>query len=200
MTESKNQKAFLIYGAYSKVLNGARHHGNLQTSYRIVASSWLLATFIAIGFILSTDNILPFDQMIAVALICALGITGLYLIWYEDTIVQDLLLDINVLEALRIETKHKSLPQIHHRFLNLYKRTNAKYAKVIFYVGCTIILFFIITISLAVYFSKINQFSMFLSIILTLLINYLSGHYMVIKAGKIEKIIKDISHGKRPRT
>jgi len=187
-----HHEKFLIYGVYSRLLSGGRYHGTFQTSYRIIASSWLLATFVAIGFLLSKDNILPFTHIIAVPIICCLGILGLFLIWYEDTFVQEILLDKNVVEALELEKKNQWLPQVHHTFLNLYKTTNARFVKVLFFIGCKSILFFIMAFSLAIYFYKYQSsyLWMIVSILGCLIMNYLSSRYMVRKAGKIQDLME----------
>ena len=137
-----------VCAAYSHLLSATRHHGSLQTNYRIMASSWLLATFAAIGFLLSEDDLLPFDHLLGVLLACILGIIGIYLLWYEDTFVQELLLDINVVEALQLEKHYEWLPQVHHCFLHLYKKTNARVVKVLFFIGCKSILFVITHLTL----------------------------------------------------
>lgn len=183
------RKKQLLSGVYSKLLQGGRHHGGIQTSYRIIASSWLLATFAAIGFFLSKDNILPFSHLLGVALICLIGIIGLYLLWYEDTFVQELLLDMNVVEALRLEKEYSWLPQVHHCFLHLYKTTNARIVKVLFFIGCKSILVVIMGISLAIYFYNWNMVLTFVSISGCLILGYVSSIFMIQKAGKIQEFM-----------
>lgn len=192
--KKSGHEPFLIFSAYSKLLNTARHHGAFQSSYRLIASSWLLATFVAIGFLLSKDNILPFEHILGVPLICSLGIIGLYLIWYEDTVIQETLLDINVVEALELEKLYPWLPQLHHRFLKLYKSTNARFVKVLFFIGCTSILFFIMTIALAIYLYDLNIILMILIVFSCLLLNAFSAYYMIYKAGKIQEFMEYLTN------
>ncbi len=186
----KTKNRVLIYGVYSKLLNGGRYHGAFQTKYRILASSWLLATFVAIGFLLSKDNLLPFSHLIAVTIICVIGILGLYLLWYEDTFVQELLLDINVVEALELEKRNSWIPQLHHRFLHLYKNTNARFVKVLFFIGCKSILFFIMACSLAIYLYQLSYLWMTLVILVCVFLNYISSQYMIRKTGKIQELME----------
>lgn len=192
--KKKTPEKILIYGAYSKLLSGGRYHGTIQANYRLIASTWLLATFAAIGFLLSKDNILPFNHLIAVPIACSLGIIGLYLIWYEDTFVQELLLDINVVEALELENEYPWLPQMHHRFLNLYQNTNARYVKVLFFIGCKSILFFIMAVSLGIYLYKISILWMFFSVFGCLILNYASSLYMKHKAGEIQEFMEFLAN------
>jgi len=190
ISEEEVHRRLLVCATYSYLLSAARHHGSLQTSYRIMASSWLLATFVAIGFLISADAILPFDHLLGVAIICILGIIGLFLLWYEDTFVQELLIDINVVEALRLESQNSWLPQLHHCFLHLHSKTNARVVKVVFFVGCKSILFTIMAIFLGIYFYKYNLHLMFITILACLLLNILSSHFMIGKAGKIQKLME----------
>ena len=200
MDQEKKHIKFLAYGTYSRILNGGRHHGAIQTGYRIIASSWLLATFAGIGFLLSSDNILPFNHLLGVSVLCMIGITGLYLTWYEDTFVQEMLLDINVVEGLRLEKQFSWLPQVHHCFLRLYQTTNARFVKVLFFIGCKSILFFIMWSSLAIYFYK---FSYILSLTLVLLFfftNYISSKIMIYKAGEIQEFMEFLNDVDERRT
>lgn len=166
----------------------------MQTGYRITASSWLLASFAAIGFLLSKDNILPFDHLLGVVYTCILGIIGLYLLWYADTFVEELLLDINVVEALRLEKKHPWLPQVHHSFLHLYKTTNARFVKVLFFIGCKSILIFIMGISMALYLDRYNYILIFTAVGLCILLNFVSSKFMLYKAGKIQEFMEYLDH------
>jgi hypothetical protein len=193
MAKKKNIEHLLIYGTYSKILHGGRLYGGYQTGYRIMASSWLLATFAAIGFLLSNDNILPFEHILAVPIISFFGIVGLYLIWHEDTFVQEILLDVNVVEGLELEKKHPWLPQVHHNFLNLYKTTNARFVKVLFFIGCKSILFLTMGISLAIFLYPISLVYTTIALLGCIGLNLLSNRLMIRKAGKIQELMEHLS-------
>lgn len=197
MKDWQNRRAkrrYFIYGAYSKVLSGARHHASLQANYRIMASTWLLATFSAIGFLLSVDELLPFDHLLAVVFICFIGITGLYFLWYEDTVVQELLLDMHVVEGLSLEKKHLWLPQLHHCFLHLYKKGQTPIVKVLFFIGCKTILIIIMTISLCMYLYPKHIILILFSILFFLIFNYYSSKFMLYKTAKIEEFLEYLTN------
>lgn len=188
--ELKQHKKLLIYGVYSKLLSAGRHHGAIQTNFRIIGSTWLLACFVGAGFLLTVDNILPFSHLLGVAGICLIGIFGLYLIWYEDTYVQELLLDINVLEAIRLEKKYEWLPKVHLCFLHLYSKGSTPLTKIFFFIGCKTILIIIMTIVLAFYFYKYGVFWTSFLVIGMLCLNFLSSRFMIKRAGEINDFME----------
>lgn len=199
MVEKKNHKKYLIYASYAKLLHGGRHHGYLQTNYRMMTSTWLLGTFAGIGFLMSSFNTLPFDHLIGVACACIIGIVGIYLLWYADTFIQELLLDINVVEGLILERKYKWLPQIHHTFLHLYKNSNARFVKVLFFIGCKGILVFVFLMSLGFYVYRINPGFVFFLLPACLLLFCLSTAYMVSKTGKIQEFMEYLTRVDKQR-
>lgn len=186
----KIDKKSLVYASYSKVLQGGRYHGAIQTKYRVLCSSWLLATFAAVGFLLSKENLLPLDHLLAAAIICVIGMIGIYILWYADTFVEELLLDINVVEGLRIEKENPWAPQIHNTFLHLYKHTHARIVKVLFFIGCKSILMFTFGLTIAFYFYKMSTFLTISSILFCIILNILSSKYMIAKAGKIQDFME----------
>lgn len=185
MKKIKKEEKIYLYAAYSKLLQGGRIHGATQTKYRILCSSWLLATFAAIGFLLSKDNILPFNHILGIVIISIIGVSGIYILWYADTFIEEMLLDINVVEGLRLEKEHPWLPQVHNSFLHLYKTTNARIVKVLYFIGCKTILIMIIAFSLLIYFYNTNLLASIFSFFTIFILNILSSKYMISKAGKI---------------
>lgn len=107
---------------YTEIGNYERHFNNVQSIYRGMASSWLLAAFGAIGFILfskDTPHGLSLDLLIAyIALFCGIG---LLLLWNLDINVYHRLL-ISCFDAgCRFEENCQnmiSLPKIRSNMLN----------------------------------------------------------------------------------
>jgi hypothetical protein len=178
--KKKKEEPSLIYGAYFNFLREMRYYGEVQTGYRFIASSWLLASFAAMGFLLSRDDILPFPHILAVPIVCALGILGLHLLWYQDTFVNENYLGLNLDEAVKSENKYSWLPQLTHHFLILYKGN----LKVLFYIGSKSILYLIMGISLATYFSKINLIFTAASIVGCIVLAVISSIFMIRRSGK----------------
>src|SRR3972149_4207926 len=60
--KEEEEKRLVIYGTYTNIIQSIKHFERLQTHYRIISSTMLLATFPAIGFILSSQvKLLPID-------------------------------------------------------------------------------------------------------------------------------------------
>jgi hypothetical protein len=75
----------LILKAYCELGQIERSHSNNQTSYRMLASTWMLAAFAGIGFMISSKEF-SFDipkEVFILAIALAGGI-GLGLLWILD--------------------------------------------------------------------------------------------------------------------
>lgn len=89
-----------------------RHFNNVQSNYRALASTWLLAALAGIGFVISKELTLRIpSELIIVAIGIAAGI-GVYLLWVLDLLVYQRLLDAAYIEARNLETNHEWLPQV----------------------------------------------------------------------------------------
>ncbi len=97
-----------------------RHFNTLQSVYRGVASSWLLATFGAVGFLLfGKDGDIAHPWMAAA--ICILGALGISLLWMLDLHIYQRLLVAAFEQGRVLEDKFAWLPQI--------RNTMRKYTK-----------------------------------------------------------------------
>jgi hypothetical protein len=93
-----------------------RHFNTLQSVYRGVASSWLLATFGAVGFLLfDKDGHIAHPWMAAA--VCILGSFGVSLLWMLDLHIYHRLLVAAFDQGLALESKFKWLPQIRNTML-----------------------------------------------------------------------------------
>lgn len=189
--QNKKDK-LLIYGLYTKLLSSEKHYGSLQTKYRLISSTWLLATFAAIGFLFSFEKSLPMDHLLAAVFVCILGIFGQLFLWYEDNIVQEILLDLHVIESLKLEKKNPWLSQIHHRFLHLYKFGTTPIVKGIFFIGCISLLLLIISICLFFYFCKINHLFGYVSLVSCFIIDIILVKIMLIFIKNINKFLEKL--------
>lgn len=64
-----------------------RHFNTVQSGYRTLASTWLLAAFAAIGFVLSTKLTLLVPRELVIAGIGMAASIGIYLLWIIDLLV-----------------------------------------------------------------------------------------------------------------
>lgn len=90
-----------------------RHFNELQSKYRALASTWLLATFGAVGFVLSQDSLqLPFDRLAGASALALAGAIGIALLWNLDLMVYHRLLDAVFVAALEVEARNTAIPPI----------------------------------------------------------------------------------------
>jgi hypothetical protein len=123
--------------------NFERHFNQLQASYRALASTWLLATFAGIGFVVVNQKGIPFDWPVAVSGICLLGALGIGLLWALDLLVYHRLLDAFFFTARRIELGHAEQPPYRLNLYNIVKDQGVVSTVILFYlcgVGVLILL------------------------------------------------------------
>ena len=94
-------------------------------------------------------------------------------------------LNINHLEATRLEKEYNWLPQVHHQHLIITHRIMLK-LKNMFYIGCNMILFIAISAALFVYFWKCYFVLSFVVSIITFVIFLFLSRVMFVKAYKNE--------------
>ncbi len=87
-----------------------RHFNTLQSVYRGVASTWLLATFGAVGYLMFNKEVSA-PTWVAPA-ICILGTLGVSLLWVLDLHVYHRLLVAAFKQGYELEEKFAWLPQM----------------------------------------------------------------------------------------
>jgi hypothetical protein len=89
-----------------------KHFNGLETRYRLLASSWLLASLGACGYILQKEKGMEFDKDLLIGLIGAMGSTGIFLLWLLDAKVYHKLLHCVFLQGINLEQQYSWLPKI----------------------------------------------------------------------------------------
>jgi hypothetical protein len=119
MSAESDAKISDIVEIYSDIREYEQHFNQIQSNYRGLASTWLLATFAGIGFVWSVNYnpVLPADLLIAG--IAVAGSLGIFLLWNLDHNVYHGLLDSVFVEGLRLENKHIWLPQVRHNMMRV---------------------------------------------------------------------------------
>lgn len=109
-----------IWKIYTEIGTIERHFNDLQSKYRVMASTWLLAAFAGIGFVFSrTLNTTIPEELIAAGIATASAI-GISLIWILDLLVYHRLLAAAFAEGYELEQQHSWLPCIHTNMYNLH--------------------------------------------------------------------------------
>jgi hypothetical protein len=89
-----------------------RHHSTMQFQVRALASTWLLAAFAGLGFILTNKLNITLPVEWVVMIIGFFAFTGLLLLWVLDLLILQRLLDAAYIEGLELEKRHRWLPGV----------------------------------------------------------------------------------------
>jgi hypothetical protein len=95
-----------------------RHFNQMQSVYRGLASTWLLATIAGIGYVFDkspTGTYGGFDVRLATSMIALAGGTGIFLLWIVDVGVYHNLLVAVLDESEDLERRNPALPQLRKR-------------------------------------------------------------------------------------
>lgn len=96
-----------------KTITGAEHHFNdLCFKIRTLASTWLLATFGGVGFLLTKtiDSSLNVDHLLV--MLCWIGSIGIAVLWILDLLIYQRLLNAWFDSREPIEKRNPGFPQI----------------------------------------------------------------------------------------
>ena len=115
-TLSKDQ----IWKMYAEIGGIERHFNDLQSKYRVMASTWLLAAFAGVGFIFSKTLVTSIPEELIAAGIATASAIGISLIWILDLLVYHRLLAAAFAEGYELEQQHNWLPCIHTNMYNLH--------------------------------------------------------------------------------
>lgn len=186
-----NSERVIVYKMYSNFILSIKHFDVMQTFYRTMASTFLLGTFAAIGFLFSRQNIsLSYENIFPLLLISAFGIASLFSLWHLDLIFYERLLVCNFEGALRLEKTHQWLPKVHHNMLKELsvqdKRTNVVY----FYIGSITSLLLVDCILLVYLLKKEGLFDQLIATITTAALVIIFSHYLKKRTKKMSTLIE----------
>src|SRR5688572_16210569 len=89
-----------------------RHFNSLESQYRLLSSTWLLSSFVGMGFILKTEATLPVDKWWLILAVCMVSSIGIFMLWRIDLLVYHKLLHSAFMVGTQMESEHKFLPKI----------------------------------------------------------------------------------------
>src|SRR5687768_6564323 len=91
-----------------------KHFNGLETQYRLLASTWLLASLGAIGFLLKSETGLSLDQnkLLLIGAIGCVSSIGIILLWILDIKVYHKLLNSVFIRGVLMEIEYPWLPKI----------------------------------------------------------------------------------------
>lgn len=114
-----------------------RHFNELESRYRTLASTWLLATFAAVGFIATQEQVgLPIPRLGLMGSIAYLGAAGILLLWNLDLMVYHRLLDSCFLAGVLFENEVAWLPKLRTEMMRSAPKSGGVIRRIIyFYIG-----------------------------------------------------------------
>jgi len=132
-----------------------RHFNELESRYRALASTWVLATFVGIGFVLSRGELqLPFDRLVAATVVGIAGSAGIVLLWVMDLLVYHQLLAVVFMQGLVLEKRYRWLPQLRTMMVASQGRRGVTPRIVWFYIGSSGVLLAAAGTALAFYLDR----------------------------------------------
>ena len=139
-----------VWAAITEVGLYERHFNEIQSKYRALASTWLLATFAGIGFVLSQESLdLPLSRLVAAGLLALAGAVGVALLWNLDLHVYHRLLEAVWVAALELEVRNSLPPLRRYMFHAFNEGKGARPRLVWFYIATTGVLLMIASSCLA---------------------------------------------------
>lgn len=122
-----------IATVYAALNETEQKFNELQSSYRRLASIWLLATFSAIGYIWSNQLPTGIEANLVIGTIIALSGVGNFLLWLVDIGVYQKLLSATYVEGIKFEQEYK-LPRIRKNMSKIFNGKNVSRRLSLFYV------------------------------------------------------------------
>jgi hypothetical protein len=108
----------LVWDVYKSLTAQCEHFNSIESTYRTLASTWLLAAFAGIGFIMK--DIQSEDVPLFIAAVASAAAIGIFLLWLLDLMVYHRLLGAAFAEQLALEKRHAWLPQVAHGMMGAH--------------------------------------------------------------------------------
>lgn len=132
-----------------------RHFNEMESCYRALASTWLLASFAGMGYVAAQQRLgIDVNRWFVIALIAFAGALGIALLWNLDLLVYHQLLDVNFEEAKHLEDLYPWLPRTRTRMVHVMPGEGVLRRVVLFYIGGVGTLLSICGLSLALWASR----------------------------------------------
>jgi hypothetical protein len=160
-----------IIEIYSNLGAYEQHFNEIQSKYRSLASTWLLATFAGIGFILSEklNMLIPLD--LTIAAIAVAGSIGIYLLWNLDHMVYHRLLESAFIECLKLEDEYDWLPKAAHNMRTLQEGGKGVSSRILLFYLVPQFILYIIAIFSYIHWLNCSYLNIYSAVILLLVLS-----------------------------
>jgi hypothetical protein len=126
-----------VWEVYKHVSEFEHHFNTLQSAYRTLASTWLLAMFVGVGYVLTSSVDWPIDKFFIVAAVAVFTTVGLIILWLMDLLVYQKLLHAAFVEGKMLELDYPWLPQIRNGMVRSLPKWRTTHRTVWYYVAMT---------------------------------------------------------------
>lgn len=181
----ENNDKSIAYGLYTKIESYQSHYNIVKTKYKLLGSTWLLATFIGIGYLLAGKEMgLPISELSAISLLCLLSSAGLSLIYFLDISVYHRLLEALYRGALELENKNPFLARTNNSMKPILFKGNAgpEVLDGLFYAYFIFILLLISDIAFFTQYNSKNPLLITILSIIFLVVSVSISLFVVLKA------------------
>ncbi|MBN2479713.1 MAG: hypothetical protein JXA94_05750 [Parachlamydiales bacterium] len=176
----------IAYGLFSTLSNYQDHYNNIQKKYKALTITWVIATFIGLGYLISGyEEALHGNVMLLITFFSFLAAAGVSLLRFLDTGVYQALIRSIFKELLILEKKYPIIGSSHQNMINLFKNKKKKTELLhgVFY--AYFILFFLLIgiVCLSIYLFSIN--TLLAIIVLASIIIILISSYFFLKRASV---------------
>ena len=142
-------KKSLVYGLYAQLASFENFYSRIQNSYKRVSITWLIASFIGMGYLFSKKaGVLPIHPLLVLLFIAFATMWGITLLWFLDIIIyQTYFYGVSVEEG-KLEKKNKWLPNFNINLCSLQSDPKKRMSQSYFYIGCHFILLLIMCLTI----------------------------------------------------
>lgn len=143
-----------LWDIYCEIGLSERHFNTVQEKYRLLASSWLLATVAAGSYLIANESDFePLSGSCLAASLAFMGSVGISLLWIVDIKVYQRLLSSHYAEGLMLEDAQAWLPMIRLRIRNHFKGSVPLLIS-IYYIGSTAFLNVLGCLAISLFLSR----------------------------------------------
>ncbi|NGX36297.1 MAG: hypothetical protein K1000chlam1_01138 [Candidatus Anoxychlamydiales bacterium] len=170
----------LAFGLFSMLVTYEDHYNNIQNKYKGLSITWVIATFVSIGYLLSGyEKALNIDSLLIILFLTILASQGIFLIWFIDAGVYHKLISSIWLEIYKIEENHPEIGKSHHLVLELHKKdSDPEKFHGIFYATSIFFLLFVGLGSLSLYLYLIKKWLILITIFIFIVV-IIAAHFLV---------------------
>jgi hypothetical protein len=196
--EAADDKEFnRVWAIVKEIGEEERHFNEIQAGYRNMASTWLLATIGAIGYVISTPISLNIDVELLIAGIAGAGSLGLSRLWIVDLLIYHRLLDSCFIEGIILEEKYKWLPTFRTNMMETQKGEGVLFKVVGYYLVSIVSLILVAGGSLSVWLDSMNRVASIVFIGITVIIGIWTANLIYSKTENTDAIRKRLEESRQ---